>query len=121
MPQTPNLKIILFNASDGAVTFEEYWHSININGDGTNIDLSAFQIIDTEFGKTYTNIAPLFSNASTYNVGDLVVYSGVLYECIEDILFAGDWDSTKWSATSVSNILGQLNTALVNLNSGSGV
>ena len=130
--QTPNLKIILYNEGDGATTFEDYWHSINLNGDGSQLAYSGFQLIDTEFGKIYTNIAPVFSTSSTYAVDDFVIYQGVLYKCISPVTTAGDFDNNNWQSislinyiqTSLSNIeslIGDIDSILTTINSGSGV
>ena len=130
--QTPNLKIILYNAGDGATTFENYWHSINLNGDGSQSAYSAFQLIDTEFGKIYTNIAPVFSTSSTYAVDDFVIYEGVLYKCINAITTAGDFDINDWQSISlisyiqtelgnIENLIGDIDSILTTINSGNGV
>lgn len=53
-----------------------------------------------------SNIAPTYSASDTYDVGDLVVYNGALYECSTAIAVAEAWDSTHWTTTTVaSNIV----------------
>lgn len=47
---------------------------------------------DTEMWDAIYNYNP----EETYNVGDLVVYSGEVYRCTANT--TGEWDSTKWSS-----------------------
>ena len=147
--QTPNLHLVIYSTSDGETTFNDYWKSINVVGDGTNIDYSAFQIIDTAVGNkqdtlvsginiktiggqsllgsgdinidSNENIASEFSSSSTYTVGDLVMHLGLLYECSTDVSVAGDWDANDWTQTKVADIIGNIGSLLITLNSGSGV
>ena len=51
------------------------------------------------------NIAPIYSSSSTYDVGDYVVYLGLLYKCNTTISTAESWDSTHWDRTTVVDIL----------------
>ena len=46
-------------------------------------------------------IADDFSTASTYAVGDYVIYNDSLYKCTTAVTTAGAWDSTKWTETLV--------------------
>lgn len=51
------------------------------------------------------NIAPEFSEETTYAQGAYCIYQNVLYKCTTAVTVAGAWDSTKWSATKVSSEL----------------
>lgn len=51
------------------------------------------------------NIAPIYSSSSTYDVGDYVVYLGLLYKCNTTISTAESWDPTHWDRTTVVDIL----------------
>ena len=42
-------------------------------------------------------IAPAYSSAATYSIGDIVTYKGALYRCKEEIPVAEPWDSTHWT------------------------
>lgn len=53
-----------------------------------------------------------FSKLNTYNVGDYCIYQGVLYKCTTAITTAGEWDATKWKATSIDKELVALNSNL---------
>ena len=46
-------------------------------------------------------IAPAFSTASTYALGDYVMYNGKLYECTTAVTTAGAWVSTSWTESQV--------------------
>jgi hypothetical protein len=48
-----------------------------------------------------------FSNESTYKVGDYCIYNNQLYRCIEPIVAAANWNSTKWIATTIKEELGE--------------
>lgn len=54
--------------------------------------------------KTELNMAPGYSNASTYAVGDIVTYQDRLYQCDIAVTVAEDWDGTKWSLYRVSDL-----------------
>ena len=58
------------------------------------------------------NIAPAYDNTSTYTEGDYVIYNEVLYVCNTDILVAEDFDSTKWTQTTVAELLGNIKSLL---------
>lgn len=49
-------------------------------------------------------VASNFSTSSTYEIGDYVLYNHTLYRCTTAIPSAGDWDSSKWTATKTQDI-----------------
>lgn len=49
-------------------------------------------------------VASNFSTSSTYEIGDYVLYNHTLYRCTTAISSAGDWDSSKWTATKTQDI-----------------
>ena len=51
------------------------------------------------------NIAPVYSSSSTYDVGDYIVYLGLLYKCNTTISTAESWDSTHWDRTTVADMI----------------
>lgn len=55
-----------------------------------------------------------FSKLSTYNVGDYCIYQGVLYKCTTAITTAGEWDATKWKATSIDKELKEISSSTEN-------
>lgn len=58
-------------------------------------------IKETAKGK---NIADEYDGTQTYNKGDVVIYKNTLYICQDDNV-TGTWDSTKWSATTVDDLI----------------
>ena len=58
------------------------------------------------------NLAPAYSNAATYNVGDLCTYQGTLYTCNTQISTAEDWTAAHWTLTNMASDLYQLKSDL---------
>ena len=97
--------------------------------DGTNID--SFGDVETALSlkvnsadmetalatKTnLSNIAPTFdSESGTYDIGEQVIYEGVLYEFISAHDTPGDWDSTEVQAVKISELIDTLNSKLTNV------
>ena len=52
-------------------------------------------------------IAPAYSAAETYSVGDIVSYKGALYRCKEEIPVAEPWNSEHWTEIT---LVGELKT-----------
>lgn len=59
------------------------------------------------------NLAPAYSNAATYNVGDLCTYQGTLYTCNTQISTAEDWTAAHWTLTNMASDLYQLKSDLI--------
>ena len=49
------------------------------------------------------NLADEYDSTSTYDLGDYVIYAGVLYKCTTAISTAEDWDSTHWTSCLVTD------------------
>lgn len=56
-----------------------------------------------QIDKINNNFAPTYDSTATYSVGDLCIYRGTLYKCITAISTAEEWNSTHWTAISVSS------------------
>lgn len=63
-----------------------------------------------------------YDETQTYAVGDYAIYNNIVYECTTAVSTAEPFDSTKWTATSIEQIIGgvkgdisQLNSSLENL------
>lgn len=52
------------------------------------------------------NLAPEFSESSTYAVDDYVVYQDDLYKCTTAVSTAGSWDNTKWTRAQITDEMG---------------
>ena len=53
----------------------------------------------------YNSIADEYRYDTTYDVGDLVMYNGALWQCTTAITTPESWDSTHWTLTNVSEQL----------------
>lgn len=62
------------------------------------------------------NLAPAYSNAATYAVGDLCTYQGKLYSCSTAISTAEDWTAAHWTAVNVSAEISEMKNALTVIN-----
>lgn len=74
-----------------------------------NIDLADvedlndnFEDIDEIMHNAQISIAEAYDSTQTYDVGDVVMYEGLLYKCITAISVAEAWDSTKWERTTAA-------------------
>ena len=69
------------------------------------IEDNNYEILDA---KNRANIAAEYSASSTYNVGDVVLYSGQLYKCTTAIATAEAWTAAHWTAVTVGGELRDL-------------
>lgn len=53
------------------------------------------------------NVADEYDSTQTYNKGDVVIYKNTLYICTTNNT-TGTWDATKWTATTIDNVIGTL-------------
>lgn len=84
--------------------------------DGTNID--SFGDVETALAtKTnLSNIAPTFdAESGVYEIGEQVIYEGVLYEFTSAHSTAGDWDSSEVQAVKISELIDTLKSGLMNV------
>jgi len=51
-----------------------------------------------------SNFADAYDVTSTYDVGDCVIYNGVLYQCNTAITVAEEWDATHWTAVKAVDV-----------------
>lgn len=63
-------------------------------------------IKETAKGK---NIADEYDDTQTYDKGDVVIYKNTLYICNANNT-TGAWDATKWTATTVQSLIGDLSS-----------
>ena len=61
-------------------------------------------IKETAKGK---NVADEYDGIQTYDKGDVVIYKNTLYICTTNNT-TGAWDATKWTATTVQSLIGDL-------------
>ena len=92
---------------------------LGLTGTATTIE-EQYQVthkkyVDDKDKALLANIAPEYDNTATYDVGDYATYNGVLYVCNTAITVAENFDSTKWTQTTITGILGNLNSVLATL------
>lgn len=68
--------------------------------------------VDDSASTVANNIAPVYSDQSTYAIGDYVLYDKVLYVCNTTISIAESWTAAHWTQTNIATILGNIETAL---------
>lgn len=61
-----------------------------------------FEDIDEIMHNAQISIAEAYDSTQTYDVGDVVMYEGLLYKCITAISVAEAWDSAKWERTTAA-------------------
>ena len=70
-------------------------------------------IKETAKGK---NIADEYDDTQTYDKGDVVIYKNTLYICTTNNT-TGTWDATKWTATTVQSLIGDLSALTTSVKS----
>lgn len=82
-----------------------------------NFTLTVYQTKDVSTiggGVDLTNILTPYSNANTYVIDDLVYYNDYLYKCNTAVSTPEDFDSSKWTQTTITT---ELSTVLKFINS----
>lgn len=67
------------------------------------------------FESVLSMIANNYSTASTYEVGDYVIYNGILYRCITQITTAEEFDNSKWEISELGSVVANANRTTTNL------
>lgn len=65
----------------------------------------AEKILSISDGVPLNVLAPGYSSAQTYAIGDLVTYQDVLYVCTAEISSSESFNSSHWSKTTVAEEL----------------
>ena len=58
------------------------------------------------------NIAPEYSETSTYTEGSLVIHNSVFYSANVDISTAEPWTEAHWTQTNVASIIGNVEATI---------
>jgi hypothetical protein len=58
-----------------------------------------------------------YDETQTYAVGDYAIYNNIIYECTTAVSTAEPFDSTKWTATSIEQIIDRVKGDISQLNS----
>jgi hypothetical protein len=77
------------------------WDGV-LNVIGTNADIQINGTSIASGGDTANpNISDAYDNTATYAVGEYCIYNNSLFKCSTAVTTAEDFDSTKWTATTV--------------------
>ena len=100
----------------GASSDEAYIYVTLRDGDRVNTRYIVVPISTSEGIATLAllqNIAPDFSESSTYAAGALCVHDSALWRCTEAVTSAGDWTGpANWASATVEDVLAALRSAL---------
>ena len=69
---------------------------------GTSWEIIGPQITSTRFDDINHMIAPEYSSTDVYNIGDYVVQSDKLYQCISTITVPEEWTEIHWNQVSIN-------------------
>ena len=85
-----------------AISTAEEWDSIH----WTKTDIiSEMPVIPPIPADANHNIASAYDSTATYDLGDLCIYNGNLYECSTAISTAEEWTAAHWTAKTVADEL----------------
>ena len=73
--------------------------------------LSLQKVLDKAGG----NVADDYDATATYDVGDLCVYKGILYECSTEISTAEAWNPDHWSRINLGDIVADIDGSIEEL------
>lgn len=62
------------------------------------------------------NVADEYDDTQTYDKGDVVIYKNTLYICTTNNT-TGTWDASKWTATTIDNVIGDLSSLTTSVTS----
>ena len=98
-----------------ATTLDSSMNFVEDSADGSGTRRVTYDTLKGAINQdSATNLAPAYSNAATYAVGDLCTYQGMLYSCNTAISTAEDWTAAHWTAVNVSAEISELESDLEN-------
>ena len=98
-PATPSA--VSGNILQGASANQTILYKVTLNG----INIVTCEKMIPIVSIPASSVASAFSASATYAVGALVSYGGKLYKCTTAVSVAGAWDSGKWSAVVLADVL----------------
>lgn len=73
---------------------------------------------DAKASGALSSLAPAFDPASTYALGDIVIYNNLAYICISPVNTPGAWTGvTNWNRTSMKNLNSSIKSDISTINS----
>lgn len=95
-----------FKVGNGTTTVNNLPFSTGIQPDWNENNNNTLSYINNKpvlGNSAYINAATPYSNASSYNVGDYVIYNNQLYYCNTTISSPENWNSNHWTTTNIMN------------------
>lgn len=86
----------------------------HFDNDSKYVEISNANVVKTGYIND-KNLAADYDPTATYGVGDYCVYQNKLFVCTTDISVAEEWDGSHWQRTSMSDIVGNVETLLAAL------
>ena len=78
-------------------------NSNEIEEEGTEVNADNMNAIEKNIG----SLTDTYSSNNTYNIGDLVIYNGLIYKCVVSISTPEAWYVGHWEQIGVAHILNQ--------------
>lgn len=94
---------IVPSTSLSAYEFHQLWFEAT----GNEVIENSFTI-NVDMSQVTANIAPLYSEYLTYNVGDLIIYNNTLYQCTTAVSAPEAFVFSKWTQTSIAAVIAAL-------------
>ena len=86
----------------------------HFDNDSQYVKISNANVVETGYIND-KNLAADYDPTATYGVGDYCVYQNELFVCTTDLSVAEEWDGSHWQRTSMSEIVGNVETLLASL------
>lgn len=86
----------------------------HFDNDSQCVEISDANVVKTGYIND-KNLAADYDPTATYNVGDYCMYHNELFVCTTDITVAKEWNPSHWQRTSMSDIVGNVETLLAAL------
>lgn len=87
---------------------------IYLDNNSQYVKISNANVVETGYIND-KNLAADYDPTATYGVGNYCVYHNELFVCTTDIKVAEEWDGSHWQRTSMSDIVGNVETLLAAL------
>ena len=87
---------------------------IYLDNNSQYVEISNANVVKTGYIND-KNLAEDYEPTATYDVGDYCMYHNKLFVCTTDISVSEEWDGSHWQRTSMSDIVGDVETLLAAL------
>lgn len=76
-----------------------------VTSSNVSISTSNIATVNGDVSTVRDMISDEYDNTSTYNLDDIVIYTGALYRCTTAITTPEDWNSSHWTQTNIATEL----------------